>query len=147
MKGRAMQQHLIYFGSDWKTKYFSLQSYEGERIARISYSLLACVNIASKSAKDRTQKRGSVGDDMWDILRHHLRWMQLEELHRFSHKSVKSLCETRAKDLKLMVGRADLSWCTCTYLRYLVYWFHVYIHSLWSYIQSDGVRYIKMIIS
>uniref|UniRef100_K1S5G6 Protein pigeon n=1 Tax=Magallana gigas TaxID=29159 RepID=K1S5G6_MAGGI len=78
------------------------KSYEGERIARISYSLLACVNIASKSAKDRTQKRGSVGDDMWDILRHHLRWMQLEELHRFSHKSVKSLCETRAKDLKLM---------------------------------------------
>lgn len=66
---------------------------------------MACVNIASKSAKDRTQKRGSVGDDLWDILRHHLRWMQLEELNRFSHKSVKSLCETRAKDLKKMVSR------------------------------------------
>ncbi|XP_061187577.1 protein pigeon-like isoform X1 [Saccostrea echinata] len=73
------------------------KSYEGERIARISYSPLVCVNIASKSAKDRTRKQGSVGDDLWDILRHHLRWMQVEELVRFSHESVKSLMEARAQ--------------------------------------------------
>ncbi|XP_056000277.1 protein pigeon-like isoform X3 [Ostrea edulis] len=76
------------------------KSYEGERIARVSYMPLACVSIASKSAKDRSQKRGSVGDDLWDILRHHLRWMQLEELVRFSHKSVKTLCEARTKSME-----------------------------------------------
>nr|XP_022297061.1 protein pigeon-like isoform X2 [Crassostrea virginica] len=95
---REILKHVPFTSSDTFRGQFE-KSFEGERIARISYSPLACVNIASKTAKDRSQKRGSVGEDLWDVLRHHLRRMQLDELTRISHRSVKAACEARMKNL------------------------------------------------
>ncbi|XP_078339405.1 uncharacterized protein LOC111106621 [Crassostrea virginica] len=95
---REILKHVPFTSSDTFRGQFE-KSFEGERIARISYSPLACVNIASKTAKDRSQKRGSVGEDLWDVLRHHLRRMQLDELTRISHRSVKAGCEARMKNL------------------------------------------------
>ncbi|KAK3102613.1 hypothetical protein FSP39_012649 [Pinctada imbricata] len=71
---------------------------EGERVARISYSSLHTINIGTKTAKERQQKRGSFGEDMWDVLRRHLHWMQLEKYPRFSHKAVKRQIEKLLKD-------------------------------------------------
>ena len=108
------------FWSQTSTSAITSKSFEGERIARISYSPLACVNIASKTAKDRSQKRGSVGEDLWDVLRHHLRRMQLDELTRISHRSVKAACEARMKNLTKNVSLTNwpasltcegLVWC------------------------------------
>nr|XP_022297082.1 protein pigeon-like [Crassostrea virginica] len=95
---REILKHVPFTSSDTFRGQFE-KSFEGERIARISYSPLACVNIASKTAKDRSQKRGSVGEVLWDVLRHHLRRMQLDELTRISHRSVKAACEARMKNL------------------------------------------------
>ena len=75
-----------------------LQNLEGERVARISYSSLHSVNIGTKTARERQQKRGSCGEDIWDILRRHLRWMQMEKYPRFSHTVVKRQIARLQKD-------------------------------------------------
>ena len=69
--------------------FFSIQTAEGERLARVSYSTIHSVNIGTKTAKERQQKKGNVNDDLWDTLRRHLRWMQLDKTRRFSQEMVK----------------------------------------------------------
>jgi hypothetical protein len=66
-----------------------LQTAEGDRLARVSYSAIHSVNIGTKSAKERQQRRGIVGDDWLDMLRRHLRWMQISKSRRFSLDTVK----------------------------------------------------------
>ena len=55
----------------------------------MSYSTIHSVNIGTKTAKERQQKKGNVNDDLWDTLRRHLRWMQLDKTRRFSQEMVK----------------------------------------------------------
>lgn len=62
---------------------------EGERLARVSYSTIHSVNIGTKTAKERHSRKGNVAMDLWDTLRDHLRWMQLEKKRRFSQEMVK----------------------------------------------------------
>lgn len=57
--------------------------------ARLTYSTLNCVKIGTRTAQDR-QRRGNVGDDMWDTLRRHLQWMQLtNNTRRFSNSVIR----------------------------------------------------------
>lgn len=66
-----------------------LQGIDGERIARVSYSQIHSVNIGTKSAKERQQRRGNVGDDWLDNLRRHLHWMNISKTRRFTLDTVK----------------------------------------------------------
>ncbi|XP_033745955.1 protein pigeon-like isoform X2 [Pecten maximus] len=86
--------------------------------ARLTYSTLNSVKIGTRTAQDR-QRRGNVGDDMWDTLRRHLQWMQLNnQTRRFSksviHKATQQL-ETGAggksltKDQTSGIAKAFLS--------------------------------------
>ncbi|KAL4225882.1 hypothetical protein ACF0H5_013870 [Mactra antiquata] len=61
----------------------------GDRIATVSYSQIHSVNIGTKSAKERQQRRGNVGDDWLDNLRRHLHWMQLCKSRRFTLDTVR----------------------------------------------------------
>ncbi|XP_045167319.2 protein pigeon-like isoform X2 [Mercenaria mercenaria] len=74
---------------------------DGDRLARVSYSAIHSVNIGTKSAKERQQRKGIVGDDWLDMLRRHLRWMQLSKSRRFSLETVKqTYTQMRAKEEK-----------------------------------------------
>ncbi|OWF35045.1 protein pigeon-like [Mizuhopecten yessoensis] len=56
--------------------------------ARLTYSTLNSVKIGTRTAQDR-QRRGNVGEDMWDTLRRHLQWKQLNNnTLRFSNSVI-----------------------------------------------------------
>ncbi|KAJ8301715.1 hypothetical protein KUTeg_020702 [Tegillarca granosa] len=72
---------------------------EGERLARVSYKSLQSVNIGMRSAKDR--RRGNVGDDMWDIIRRHLRLIQVESASRFTPSTVGKTYKNMQRDIEM----------------------------------------------
>ena len=80
---------ILLHGHVWLIAIYFCQTSEGERLARVSYSTIHSVNIGTKTAKERQQKKGNVSEDLWDMLRRHLRWMQLEKTQRFSQEMVK----------------------------------------------------------
>ncbi|XP_052285833.1 protein pigeon-like isoform X10 [Dreissena polymorpha] len=61
----------------------------GERLVRVSYSPIESVNIMTKSARERQQKKSSVADDWLDMLRRHLHWMQVNKTRRFNFEMLK----------------------------------------------------------
>ena len=80
-----------------------LQTAEGDRLARVSYSAIHSVNIGTKSAKERQQRRGIVGDDWLDMLRRHLRWMQISKSRRFVLETVKqTYTQMQAEEEKVL---------------------------------------------
>ena len=55
----------------------------------MSYSPIHSVNIGTRTAKERQQRKGMVIEDMLDTLRRHLRWMQVSKTRRLSLDMVK----------------------------------------------------------
>ncbi|WAR24955.1 GSAP-like protein [Mya arenaria] len=62
----------------------------GDRLARLSYSQIHRLHFPNKTGKERTQKKSGIGDDWLDILRIHLRSMQVTKTCRWSFDSVKT---------------------------------------------------------
>ncbi|XP_060084414.1 protein pigeon-like [Ylistrum balloti] len=63
------------------------KSWDGVMQARVTFSALRSVKIGTRTAQDR-QRHGNVGDDMWDTLRRHLQWMQINDCTRRFSNSV-----------------------------------------------------------
>ena len=74
------------------------KSPDGTRLARVSYSPIHSVNILTKSARERQQRKGNMGDDWLDTLRHHLRWMQIQRSRRFVYETVTKAYKQMQKD-------------------------------------------------
>ena len=64
------------------------QAADGERLARVEYTALNSVNIGTKTARERVQKKGLIEDDMLDCMRRNLRLMQLHKYRRFHQDTV-----------------------------------------------------------